>query len=157
MLQKPMLVTAFYILFFMVIIYIRLDFSITKNLSAEARMKMACITEQVLTLGNKRVGPCHHFDENVNGYKQSQDVSTLNSGKKRPETEHKALTSETVLLQSRLKIEGSDLCNKVNKMQTGGTGQGAGAEVSSESRVGSGWEWNYELHSERRNEGVSGT
>ncbi|MXQ95698.1 hypothetical protein E5288_WYG018241 [Bos mutus] len=85
--------------------------------AAEARMKVACITEQVLTLVNKRLGLYRHFDETVNRYKQSRDVSTLNSGKKSLETEHKALTSGLALLQSRLKTEGSDLCDKVSEMQ----------------------------------------
>ncbi|XP_077846752.1 dolichyl-diphosphooligosaccharide--protein glycosyltransferase subunit 1 isoform X2 [Macaca mulatta] len=118
MLQEPLLVVAaFYILFFTVIIYVRLDFSITKDPAAEARMKVACITEQVLTLVNKRIGLYRHFDETVNRYKQSRDISTLNSGKKSLETEHKALTSEIALLQSRLKTEGSDLCDRVSEMQ----------------------------------------
>ncbi|XP_006900801.1 PREDICTED: dolichyl-diphosphooligosaccharide--protein glycosyltransferase subunit 1-like [Elephantulus edwardii] len=118
MLQEPLLVVAtFYILFFTVIIYVRLDFSITKDPAAEARMKVACITEQVLTLVNKRLGLYRHFDETVNRYKLSRDISTLNSGKKSLETEHKALTSEITLLQSRLKTEGSDLCDKVSEMQ----------------------------------------
>lgn len=77
-------------------------------------MKVACITEQVLTLVNKRIGLYRHFDETINRYKQSRDVSTLNSGKKSLETEHKALTSEIALLQSRLKTEGADLCDRVS-------------------------------------------
>uniref|UniRef100_A0A2K6F029 Dolichyl-diphosphooligosaccharide--protein glycosyltransferase subunit 1 n=1 Tax=Propithecus coquereli TaxID=379532 RepID=A0A2K6F029_PROCO len=118
MLQEPLLVVAaFYILFFTVIVYVRLDFSITKDPAAEARMKVACITEQVLTLVNKRIGLYRHFDEAVNRYKQSRDVSALNSGKKGLETEHKALTSEIALLQSRLKTEGSDLCDRVSDIQ----------------------------------------
>ncbi|PKU36857.1 hypothetical protein llap_12838 [Limosa lapponica baueri] len=118
MLQEPLLVVgAFYILFFTVIVYVRLDFSITKDPAAEARMKVACITEQVLTLVNKRLGLYRHFDEAVNKYKQSRDISTLNSGKKSLETEHKALTSEIASLQSKLKTEGSDLCDKVSEIQ----------------------------------------
>lgn len=89
--------------------------------AAEARMKVACITEQVLTLVNKRIGLYRHFDETINRYKQSRDVSTLNSGKKSLETEHKALTSEIALLQSRLKTEGSDLCDKVSVCHPGVT------------------------------------
>lgn len=81
--------------------------------AAEARMKVACITEQVLTLVNKRLGLYRHFDEAVNKYKQSRDISTLNSGKKSLEMEHKALTNEIASLQSKLKTEGSDLCDKV--------------------------------------------
>ncbi|MXQ82679.1 hypothetical protein E5288_WYG009730 [Bos mutus] len=53
----------------------------------------------------------------VNRYKQSRDVSTLKSSKKSLETEHKALTSEVALPQSRLKTQGSDLCDKVSEMQ----------------------------------------
>lgn len=82
--------------------------------AAEARMKVACITEQVLTLVNKRLGLYRHFDETVNRYKQSRDISTLNSGKKSLEAEHKAVTSEIAVLQSRLKTEGSDLCDRVS-------------------------------------------
>jgi oligosaccharyltransferase complex subunit alpha (ribophorin I) len=77
-------------------------------------MKVACITEQVLTLVNKRIGLDRHFDETINRYKQSRDLSTLNSGKKSLETEHKAVTSEIAALQSRLKTEGSDLCDRVS-------------------------------------------
>lgn len=84
--------------------------------AAEARMKVACITEQVLTLVNKRLGLYRHFDEAVNKYKQSRDISTLNSGKKTLETEHKALTNEVASLQSKLKTEGSDLCDKVRTL-----------------------------------------
>uniref|UniRef100_G3WVG4 Dolichyl-diphosphooligosaccharide--protein glycosyltransferase subunit 1 n=1 Tax=Sarcophilus harrisii TaxID=9305 RepID=G3WVG4_SARHA len=117
MLQEPLLVVAaFYILFFTVIIYVRLDFSITKDPAAQARMKVACITEQVLTLVNKRLGLYSHFDEAVNKYKQSCDVFTLNSGKKTLEMEHKSLTNEIASLQSRLKTEGSDLCDKVKDL-----------------------------------------
>lgn len=82
--------------------------------AAEARMKVACITEQVLTLVNKRIGLYRHFDETINRYKQSRDASTLSSGRKSLEAEHKALTSEIAQLQSRLKTEGSDLCDRVS-------------------------------------------
>lgn len=97
--------------------WFHLILSFFQDPAAEARMKVACITEQVLTLVNKRLGLYRHFDETVNRYKQSRDVSTLNSGKKSLETEHKALTSEIALLQSRLKTEGSDLCDKVSVCQ----------------------------------------
>ncbi|XP_005992605.1 dolichyl-diphosphooligosaccharide--protein glycosyltransferase subunit 1 [Latimeria chalumnae] len=114
MLQEPLLVVgAFYILFFTVILYVRLDFSITKDPAVEARMKVASITEQVLTLVNKRLGLYRHFDEVVNKYKQSRDIATLNSGRKVLEMEHRSLTNEIASLQSRLKAEGSDLADKV--------------------------------------------
>lgn len=143
MLQEPLLVVgAFYILFFTVIIYVRLDFSITKvrleytvllkwlkgsdsylsclfphflcqDPAAEVRMKVASITEQVLTLVNKRLGLYRHMDEVVNRYKQSRDTGALNSGRKTLEAEHRTLTNDITALQARLKAEGSDLAEKV--------------------------------------------
>uniref|UniRef100_A0A4W3JWC4 Dolichyl-diphosphooligosaccharide--protein glycosyltransferase subunit 1 n=1 Tax=Callorhinchus milii TaxID=7868 RepID=A0A4W3JWC4_CALMI len=118
MLQEPLLVVAaFYILFFTVIMYVRLDFSITKDPAAEARMKVASITEQVLTLVNKRLGLYRHFEEAVNKYKQSRDVGTLNSGRKTLDTEHRSLSGDIAALQSKLKAEGSDLAEKVSEIQ----------------------------------------
>uniref|UniRef100_A0A8C5DYY9 Dolichyl-diphosphooligosaccharide--protein glycosyltransferase subunit 1 n=1 Tax=Gouania willdenowi TaxID=441366 RepID=A0A8C5DYY9_GOUWI len=118
MLQEPLLVVgAFYILFFTVIIYVRLDFAITKDPAAEVRMKVASITEQVLTLVNKRLGLYRHMDEVVNRYKQSRDTGALNSGRKTLEAEHRTLTNEISSLQARLKAEGSDLADKVGEVQ----------------------------------------
>ncbi|KAM9408110.1 dolichyl-diphosphooligosaccharide--protein glycosyltransferase subunit 1 [Pholidichthys leucotaenia] len=118
MLQEPLLVVgAFYILFFTVIIYVRLDFAITKDPAAEVRMKVASITEQVLTLVNKRLGLYRHMDEVVNRYKQSRDMGALNSGRKTLEADHRTLTNEISSLQSRLKAEGSDLADKVAEVQ----------------------------------------
>uniref|UniRef100_A0A1A7XPU8 Dolichyl-diphosphooligosaccharide--protein glycosyltransferase subunit 1 n=1 Tax=Iconisemion striatum TaxID=60296 RepID=A0A1A7XPU8_9TELE len=118
MLQEPLLVVgAFYILFFTVIIYVRLDFAITKDPAAEVRMKVASITEQVLTLVNKRLGLYRHMDEVVNRYKQSRDTGALNSGRKTLEADHRQLTNEISSLQSRLKTEGSDLAEKVGEIQ----------------------------------------
>uniref|UniRef100_A0A8C8IMP5 Dolichyl-diphosphooligosaccharide--protein glycosyltransferase subunit 1 n=2 Tax=Oncorhynchus TaxID=8016 RepID=A0A8C8IMP5_ONCTS len=118
MLQEPLLVVgAFYILFFTVIIYVRLDFSITKDPAAEVRMKVASITEQVLTLVNKRLGLYRHMDEVVNRYKQSRDTGALNSGRKTLEADHRTLTNDISSLQARLKTEGSDLADKVGEVQ----------------------------------------
>lgn len=118
MLQEPLLVVgAFYILFFTVIIYVRLDFAITKDPAAEVRMKVASITEQVLTLVNKRLGLYRHMDEVVNRYKQSRDTGALNSGRKTLEADHRTLTNEISSLQARLKAEGSDLAEKVGEVQ----------------------------------------
>ncbi len=77
-------------------------------------MKVASITEQVLTLVNKRLGLYRHMDEVVNRYKQSRDTGALNSGRKNLEADHRTLTNEISTLQARLKAEGSDLADKVS-------------------------------------------
>lgn len=81
--------------------------------AAEVRMKVASITEQVLTLVNRRLGLYRHMDEVVNRYKQSRDTGALNSGRKTLEADHRQLTNEITSLQARLKTEGSDLAEKV--------------------------------------------
>ncbi|MBN3301674.1 dolichyl-diphosphooligosaccharide--protein glycosyltransferase subunit 1 [Amia ocellicauda] len=118
MLQEPLLVVgAFYILFFTVIVYVRLDFSITKDPVAEVRMKVASLTEQVLTLVNRRLGVYRHCDEAVGRYKQARDSGTLNAARKALEAEHRTLTNDIASLQARLKAEGSDLADKVSEIQ----------------------------------------
>uniref|UniRef100_A0A3B3V5E5 Dolichyl-diphosphooligosaccharide--protein glycosyltransferase subunit 1 n=1 Tax=Poecilia latipinna TaxID=48699 RepID=A0A3B3V5E5_9TELE len=118
MLQEPLLVVgAFYILFFTTrgIAIWRLAF--LPDPAAEVRMKVASITEQVLTLVNRRLGLYRHMDEVVNRYKQSRDTGALNSGRKTLEADHRTLTSEISSLQARLKTEGSDLAEKVGEIQ----------------------------------------
>lgn len=88
--------------------------SFVQDPAAEVRMKVASITEQVLTLVNKRLGLYRHMDEVVNRYKQSRDTGALNSGRKTLEADHRALTNEISSLQARLKAEGSDLADKVS-------------------------------------------
>lgn len=84
--------------------------------AAEVRMKVASITEQVLTLVNKRLGLYRHMDEVVNRYKQSRDTGALNSGRKTLEADHRTLTNDINSLQARLKAEGSDLADKVGSV-----------------------------------------
>lgn len=80
-------------------------------------MKVASITEQVLTLVNKRLGLYRHMDEVVNRYKQTRDTGALNSGRKNLEADHRALTNDISSLQARLKAEGSDLADKVGNAE----------------------------------------
>lgn len=83
-------------------------------------MKVASITEQVLTLVNKRLGLYRHMDEVVNRYKQTRDTGALNSGRKNLEADHRTLTNDISSLQARLKAEGSDLADKVRDAQFNG-------------------------------------
>ncbi|KAK5601352.1 proteasome regulatory particle base subunit [Crenichthys baileyi] len=85
---------------------------VLRDPAAEVRMKVASITEQLLTLVNKRLGLYRHMDEVVNRYKQSRDTGALNSGRKTLEADHRSLTNEISSLQARLKTEGSDLAEK---------------------------------------------
>ena len=49
MVHEPLLlIAAFFIFFVLTIIYVRLDFAITKDESSEARMKLSGVSEKVL-------------------------------------------------------------------------------------------------------------
>ena len=48
MVQEPLLlIVAFFLFFALTIVYVRMDFAITKDEGSEARMKAAGITEKV--------------------------------------------------------------------------------------------------------------
>ncbi len=50
MIREPlMVILAFFLFFLLTIIYVRLDFSITKDEGSEARMKVAGICEKILS------------------------------------------------------------------------------------------------------------
>lgn len=91
---------------------------LSQDPAAEVRMKVASITEQVLTLVNKRLGLYRHMDEVVNRYKQTRDTGALNSGRKNLEADHRTLTNDISSLQARLKAEGSDLADKVGRARS---------------------------------------
>lgn len=48
-LEPLLLVAAFFTFFLMAIVYVRLDFAITKDESSEAKMKVAGICEKVIS------------------------------------------------------------------------------------------------------------
>ncbi|XP_061428830.1 dolichyl-diphosphooligosaccharide--protein glycosyltransferase subunit 1 [Lethenteron reissneri] len=118
MLQEPLLVVAaFYILFFTVIVYVRLDFSITKDPAVETRMKVASIVEQTVGLVSRRLAAYRTFDEAVSRYKSAKETAVLAAARKQLDAEHRSLTNEIAGLQSRLKTEGSDAAEKVAELQ----------------------------------------
>ncbi|XP_074645590.1 dolichyl-diphosphooligosaccharide--protein glycosyltransferase subunit 1-like [Tubulanus polymorphus] len=118
LLQEPLLVVgAFYLLFFCIIIYVRLDFSITKDEASESRMRVASLIEQVQSTQDKRSALYQSYADAINKYKASKDSSSFHSNRKKIDGDHKNLSQQIAQLQSKLKVDSAELADKVNELQ----------------------------------------
>jgi len=118
LLQEPLLVVlAFYILFVSVIIYVRIDFSITKDEASESRMRVASMVEQIQATHDKRSALYQSYADAINKFKASKDTSNFYSSRKKIDTDHKSLTQQIAGLQTKLKADSSDIADKVAEIQ----------------------------------------
>nr|CAG4638394.1 EOG090X04O4 [Cyclestheria hislopi] len=117
MLQEPLLcVLAFLCLFGAVIIYVRLDFSITKDEANENRLRVAGIAETVVKHQQKRSALYHQYEEQLNKFKQSKDSNAFQAALKNIQAELKSET-QAIDASAQLKGEGASLAEKVNELQ----------------------------------------
>lgn len=118
LLQEPMLVVgAFYLLFLIVIIYVRMDFSISKDEASESRMRVASLIEQVQTLQDRRSALYQSYDDTINKYKASKDAASFNTNRKKVDADYKAITQQIAGAVTKLKAEGTDVIEKVQELQ----------------------------------------
>jgi len=118
LLQEPLLVIGvFYLLFVVIIIYVRMDFSITKDEASESRMRVASLIEQVQANQDRRSALYQSYEDAINKYKSSKDSPSFVANRKKVDADHKQLTQQIAGLQSKLKSEGSDVSDKVAQLQ----------------------------------------
>jgi len=118
LLQEPLIVVAvFYILFLTIIIYVRLDFSITKDEASESRMRVASLIEQIQGIQDRRSALYQSYDDAINKFKSSKDATVFNTNRKKIDTDHKTLTQQISSLLSKLKSEGTEISDKVVELQ----------------------------------------
>lgn len=118
MVCEPLLaVSAFYLLFVVVIIYVRLDFSITKDEATESRLRVAGLIEQIQGQQDRRSALYQSYDDAINKYKSSKDSTGFVAKRKAIDADYKALTQQIGGLLSKLKAEGSDAAEKVQELQ----------------------------------------
>ncbi|KAF4532123.1 hypothetical protein B566_EDAN004129 [Ephemera danica] len=118
MLQEPLLVVvAFYLLFLLVIVYVRLDFSITKDEAEENRMRTAGYCEKVLALQTKRAFVYIQFDDLLGKLKTNKDVNSFLPLVKALNQEYKTVTGNISDLLLKLKQEAVDVADKVAEIQ----------------------------------------
>lgn len=118
LLQEPLLVVgAFYLLFTLVIIYVRLDFSITKDEASESKMRVAGLIEQLQSSHDKRSALYQAYDDAINKFKSNKDTGSFAANRKKIDADHKQLTTQIGSQLSKLKSEGSEAADKVSDLQ----------------------------------------
>lgn len=83
MVQEPLLcVAAFFTLFLTVIVYVRLDFSISQDEGRDQRQRVAAMAEGARARQNKRWTLFQQFDEQIQRLRQSKDLSVFQASTK---------------------------------------------------------------------------
>ncbi|XP_071037352.1 dolichyl-diphosphooligosaccharide--protein glycosyltransferase subunit 1 [Parasteatoda tepidariorum] len=118
MLQEPFLVvSALYLLFIVVIIYVRLDFSITRDPLKESKLRVSGFIEAVHHHCDNRMKIYSKFDEALSKFKHSKDLNNYQNVVKKLNNDHKTETQGINDLNTRLKQEGSDVTDKIGELQ----------------------------------------
>lgn len=118
LLQEPLLVVgAFYLLFLTVIIYVRLDFSISKDEASESKMRVAGLLEQVQGVQDCRSALYQSYDDAINKFKASKDTASFQANKKKIDGDYKSLTQQIANFLTKLKAENVDVAEKVAELQ----------------------------------------
>jgi oligosaccharyltransferase complex subunit alpha (ribophorin I) len=113
-----MVITALLILFSVVIIYVRLDFSITKDDASESRMRLSGFAEEVRATQDRRSALYQAYEDAINKYKSSKDMAALVQSRKKIDADHSQLTQQMNTLQAKLKQDSAAVADKVSEIQT---------------------------------------
>lgn len=118
MLQEPLLVSlALYLLFLMVIVYVRMDFSISKDEASESKLRIAGQCEKILAAQDKRVNSYNNLDDQLNNLKVNKDTAAFLSAAKSINQEYKSASAQIAELAQKVKGEPGDVYERVQELQ----------------------------------------
>ena len=118
MLQEPLLVAvALYLLFLMVIVYVRLDFSIDKDEVSESKLRIAGHCEKILAAQDQRVTSYNELDEQLAYVKTNKVTNTYTTAVKSINQDYKNATNTISDLAQKLKAESGDVYDRVQELQ----------------------------------------
>ncbi|XP_023344065.1 dolichyl-diphosphooligosaccharide--protein glycosyltransferase subunit 1 [Eurytemora carolleeae] len=118
MLLEPLiLVTAFFLLFMISIIYMRLDFSISVDEGAEVKMKVAGYCEKVANHQDRRSALYQAMEDAMVKLKSTKDTTAFQDSLKKIGAEQKTESNAIGDLQNTIKNINADLGEKVNELQ----------------------------------------
>ncbi|CAF1096714.1 unnamed protein product [Rotaria sordida] len=116
--NEPMLIVIpLFGLFCLVIVLVRLNFSITHNESNEVRMRIQAIWDQIIEINLKRTNFYQKLDDALNTYKTNKDLKGYNEQRKKIETELKTLQQDLTNLQAKIKVDSVDSAEKIAELQ----------------------------------------
>ncbi|CAL1682071.1 unnamed protein product [Lasius platythorax] len=118
MLQEPLLVVvALYLMFLLVIIYVRLDFSIDKDEASESKLRIAGQCEKILAAQDRRVTSYNELDDQLAYLKANKDANAFLAAVKGINQEYKAATGALNEIAQKLKSESGDVYDRVQELQ----------------------------------------
>uniref|UniRef100_A0A6V7M9I9 Dolichyl-diphosphooligosaccharide--protein glycosyltransferase subunit 1 n=1 Tax=Bracon brevicornis TaxID=1563983 RepID=A0A6V7M9I9_9HYME len=118
MLQEPLLVAvALYLLFLLVIVYVRLDFSIDKDEASESKLRIAGQCEKILAAQDKRVSSYNDLDDQLAYLKANKDTSAFLSAVKSINQEYKNATNAVSELAQKLKADSAEVYERIQELQ----------------------------------------
>lgn len=118
MLQEPLLVAiALYLLFLLVITYVRLDFSIDKDEASESKLRIAGQCEKILAAQDRRINSYNDLDDQLACLKANKDANAFLAAVKGINQEYKAATGALNEISQKLKGESGDVYERVQELQ----------------------------------------
>lgn len=118
MLREPLLlIVAFFLFFLLAMVYVRLDFSISKDEGSEARMKVAGYCEKINNYQDKRNKSYHQFDEALVKLKSSKDTIAFQNTIKKINTDLKNETTNVATLNTTIKAVAPEMGEKISELQ----------------------------------------
>lgn len=107
---------AFAVLFLAIIIYVRLDFTISPDPAKEIRLQAQGQIEQLTDLHADRLKIYDQFTDAVNKYKTNRDFAAFTMTRKKAENDLKNVGQTFSDLQSELKSTNPDIYDKLNEV-----------------------------------------
>merc|ERR1712156_1230430 len=118
MIMEPlMLIVAFLIFFFFAFIYVRLDFSISKDEGYEIRLRVSGLCEKISVNQDRRWNNYDKFDESLVKLKSSKDINTFKMNFKTISNDLKADSQTIADFLITLKTLSSETADKVTELQ----------------------------------------
>merc|ERR1711936_1189761 len=112
MCEPLMLIIAFFIFFMFAFIYVRLDFSISKDEGQEVRLKVAGFCEKISGLQERRWANYEKFDEALRNLKASKDVNAFKTDAKTIANDQKNESQAILELTNNLKTISPETADK---------------------------------------------
>jgi oligosaccharyltransferase complex subunit alpha (ribophorin I) len=118
LIREPlMLIFGLLVLFLTVIVFVRLDFSISIDSNAESKMKVAGVVEQIISLQSKRESLYSRLEDSITSYRKSKDNDALQAVRKTFDSEYKEVKNAVDLIARSVKDDNSEVAEKIAEIQ----------------------------------------
>lgn len=118
MLQEPLLVViAFFLMFVLVILYVRLDLTLSKDESTEAKMRVSSHCEMVHSHHDRRAALYEKLEEEIQKLKVNKDIGHSQIATKKIFTNIKEETQVITEFGGKIKVDNTEYAEKVNELQ----------------------------------------